>query len=86
MGPPFIRVAAIFIAKFLAADPYRRPADHRLDSHHGIDRSAGAPTGMVTLAMVLTAAGIPQVGIALILGMDRLLDIHCSSQCTVTLP
>jgi Na+/H+-dicarboxylate symporter len=30
---------------------------------------------MVTLAMVLTAAGIPTVGVALILGMDRLLDM-----------
>ena len=30
---------------------------------------------MVTLAMVLTVVGIPEVGIALILGMDRLLDM-----------
>jgi Na+/H+-dicarboxylate symporter len=38
--------------------------------------AAGVPgAGMVTLAMVLTATGIPQVGIALILGMDRLLDM-----------
>ena len=38
--------------------------------------AAGVPgAGMVTLAMVLTAAGIPQVGLALILGMDRLLDM-----------
>jgi proton glutamate symport protein len=38
--------------------------------------AAGVPgAGMVTLAMVLTAAGIPTVGVALILGMDRLLDM-----------
>lgn len=38
--------------------------------------AAGVPgAGMITLAMVLTSAGIPQVGLALILGMDRLLDM-----------
>ena len=42
--------------------------------------AAGVPgAGMVTLAMVLTATGIPQVGIALILGMDRLLDMFRTS-------
>jgi Na+/H+-dicarboxylate symporter len=30
---------------------------------------------MVTLAMVLTATGVPTVGVALILGVDRLLDM-----------
>ena len=30
---------------------------------------------MITLAMVLTAVGIPATGVALILGMDRLLDM-----------
>lgn len=38
--------------------------------------AAGVPgAGIVTLAMVLTAAGIPPVGVALILGMDRILDM-----------
>ncbi|MBW2465276.1 MAG: dicarboxylate/amino acid:cation symporter [Deltaproteobacteria bacterium] len=38
--------------------------------------AAGVPgAGIVTLAMVLSATGIPAVGIALILGMDRLLDM-----------
>jgi len=38
--------------------------------------AAGVPgAGMVTLAMVLTATGIPAVGVALILGMDRILDM-----------
>lgn len=42
--------------------------------------AAGVPgAGMVTLAMVLTAAGIPTVGVALILGMDRLLDMFRSA-------
>ncbi|MBL4684370.1 MAG: dicarboxylate/amino acid:cation symporter [Nannocystaceae bacterium] len=42
--------------------------------------AAGVPgAGMVTLAMVLTAAGIPTVGLALILGMDRLLDMFRSA-------
>ncbi len=30
---------------------------------------------MITLAMVLTSAGIPTVGVALILGVDRILDM-----------
>jgi Na+/H+-dicarboxylate symporter len=30
---------------------------------------------MITLTMVLTAAGIPLVGVALILGVDRILDM-----------
>ncbi len=38
--------------------------------------AAGVPgAGMVTLALVLTANGIPSVGVALILGVDRLLDM-----------
>ncbi len=42
--------------------------------------AAGVPgAGMVTLAMVLTATGIPTVGVALILGMDRLLDMFRTS-------
>ena len=42
--------------------------------------AAGVPgAGMVTLAMVLTTAGIPTVGVALILGVDRLLDMFRTS-------
>jgi Na+/H+-dicarboxylate symporter len=38
--------------------------------------AAGVPgAGMITLAMVLTTAGIPPEGLALILGVDRLLDM-----------
>ncbi len=52
--------------------------------------AAGVPgAGMITLAMVLSAAGIPQVGLALILGMDRLLDmfrtaVNVTGDLTVT--
>lgn len=42
--------------------------------------AAGVPgAGMITLAMVLTTAGIPAVGVALILGVDRLLDMFRTS-------
>ncbi|MEO1337257.1 MAG: cation:dicarboxylase symporter family transporter, partial [Myxococcota bacterium] len=38
--------------------------------------AAGVPgAGMITLAMVLTAVGVPTEGLALILGVDRLLDM-----------
>ena len=38
--------------------------------------AAGVPgAGMITLAMVLTAIGVPAEGLALVLGVDRLLDI-----------
>lgn len=40
-----------------------------------IGTASGPAAGMITLAMVLTNAGIPTVGIALILGMDRILDM-----------
>ncbi len=38
--------------------------------------AAGVPgAGMITLAMVLTAVGVPLEGLALVLGVDRLLDM-----------
>jgi len=38
--------------------------------------AAGVPgVGMVTLALVLTSIGVPTMGVALILGVDRLLDM-----------
>ena len=38
--------------------------------------AAGVPgVGMITLAMVLTSIGVPTVGVALILGVDRILDM-----------
>lgn len=42
--------------------------------------AAGVPgAGMITLAMVLTAVGVPAEGLALILGVDRLLDMFRTS-------
>jgi Na+/H+-dicarboxylate symporter len=70
-------VAAVFIAQVFAVDL-------TIGDQLGIVATAtmasigaaGVPgAGMITLAMVLTAAGIPAVGIALILGMDRILDM-----------
>ena len=52
--------------------------------------AAGVPgAGMITLALVLTATGIPTVGIALILGLDRILDmfrtaVNVTGDLTVT--
>ncbi len=38
--------------------------------------AAGVPgAGMITLAMVLTAVGVPAEGLALVLGVDRILDM-----------
>ncbi len=70
-------VAAIFIAQVFQMD--LTIADQLsivLAATMASVGAAGVPgAGMVTLAMVLTASGIPQVGLALILGMDRLLDM-----------
>lgn len=42
--------------------------------------AAGVPgAGMITLMMVLTTAGIPPSGLALTLGVDRLLDMFRSA-------
>ncbi len=42
--------------------------------------AAGVPgAGMVTLAMVLTQVGVPTEGLALVLGLDRLLDMFRSA-------
>jgi len=52
--------------------------------------AAGVPgAGMVTLAMVLTQVGVPTEGLALVLGLDRLLDMFRSAtnvtgDCTAT--
>lgn len=42
--------------------------------------AAGVPgAGMITLAMVLTAIGVPTEGVALVLGVDRILDMFRTS-------
>ncbi len=46
--------------------------------------AAGVPSaGIITLALVLTQAGVPETGIALILGVDRILDM-CRTTVNVT--
>ena len=46
--------------------------------------AAGVPgAGMITLALVLTTLGVPMAGLALILGIDRILDM-CRTAVNVT--
>jgi Na+/H+-dicarboxylate symporter len=70
-------VAAIFIAQVFQMDlSFSTQLSIVLAATMASIGAAGVPgTGMITLAMVLTAVGIPTVGLALILGMDRLLDM-----------
>ena len=70
-------VAAVFIAQVLNIDlTVGDQLGIVLTATMASIGAAGVPgAGMVTLAMVLTAAGIPAVGVALILGMDRILDM-----------
>jgi proton glutamate symport protein len=44
-----------------------------------IGTAAVPGVGMITLAMVLTSVGVPTIGVALILGVDRILDMFRSS-------
>ena len=70
-------VAAIFIAQVFGVDlTIGDQLSIVLAATMASVGAAGVPgAGIVTLAMVLTSSGIPQVGLALILGMDRLLDM-----------
>lgn len=70
-------VAAVFIAQVFQMDlSLGEQVSIVLAATMASIGAAGVPgAGMVTLAMVLTASGIPQVGLALILGIDRLLDM-----------
>lgn len=70
-------VAALFIAQVFQMDlSWGTQLGIVLTATLASIGAAGVPgAGMVTLAMVLTAAGIPTVGVALILGIDRLLDM-----------
>ncbi len=74
-------VAAIFIAQVFNMDlDLAAQLGIVLTATMASIGAAGVPgAGMVTLAMVLTTAGIPTVGVALILGMDRLLDMFRTS-------
>ncbi len=74
-------VAAIFIAQVFQVDlSFGAQVGIVATATMASVGAAGVPgAGIVTLAMVLTAAGIPPVGIALILGMDRILDMFRTS-------
>ena len=70
-------VAAIFIAQIYGMD--LSMADQLtivVSATLASVGAAGVPgAGMITLAMVLTAIGVPTEGLALILGVDRILDM-----------
>jgi Na+/H+-dicarboxylate symporter len=70
-------VAAIFIAQVFDVDlSLGAQLAIILSATAASIGAAGVPgAGMITLTMVLTAAGIPLVGVALILGVDRILDM-----------
>ena len=70
-------VAAVFIAQVFAVDlTFGDQLAIVATATMASVGAAGVPgAGIVTLAMVLTTVGIPPVGVALILGMDRLLDM-----------
>ncbi len=70
-------VAAIFIAQIYGMDlTVGDQATIVVSATLASVGAAGVPgAGMITLAMVLTAIGVPTEGLALILGVDRLLDM-----------
>ena len=70
-------VAAIFIAQVYGMDlGLTEQATIVLSATLASVGAAGVPgAGMITLAMVLTSIGVPTEGLALILGVDRLLDM-----------
>jgi len=70
-------VAAIFIAQVFQTDlSFGNQLGIVLAATMASIGAAGVPgAGMITLALVLTSTGIPTVGLALILGVDRILDM-----------
>jgi Na+/H+-dicarboxylate symporter len=70
-------VAAIFLAQVFAVDI--NISEMSLIVITAVGASIGAPStpgvGIVILSMVLAAVGIPPAGIALIMGVDRILDM-----------
>jgi Na+/H+-dicarboxylate symporter len=70
-------VAALFIAQIYGMDlTIGDQATIVLSATLASVGAAGVPgAGMITLAMVLTAIGVPTEGLALVLGVDRLLDM-----------
>jgi Na+/H+-dicarboxylate symporter len=70
-------VAAIFIAQIYGLDlTFGDQVTIVVSATLASVGAAGVPgAGMITLAMVLTAIGVPTEGLALILGVDRILDM-----------
>ncbi len=70
-------VAAIFIAQVFQTDlSLGSQLSIVLAATMASIGAAGVPgAGMITLALVLTSTGIPTAGLALILGVDRILDM-----------
>ena len=69
-------VAAVFIAQAFGFDlDFGQQLTIVLTATLASIGTAAVPgVGMITLAMVLTTAGIPTIGVALILGVDRILE------------
>lgn len=70
-------VAAVFIAQIYGFDlSMFDQATIVISATLASVGAAGVPgAGMITLAMVLTAIGVPARGVALVLGVDRILDM-----------
>ncbi len=70
-------VAALFIAQLYSLDlGLGQQVTIVLSATFASVGAAGVPgAGMITLAMVLTAVGVPVEGLAMVLGVDRLLDM-----------
>ena len=70
-------VAAIFIAQIYGIDlSFADQATIVISATMASIGAAGVPgAGMLTLAMVLAAVGVPVQGVALIIGVDRILDM-----------
>ncbi|MBW2733559.1 MAG: dicarboxylate/amino acid:cation symporter [Deltaproteobacteria bacterium] len=74
-------VAALFIAQVFGIDlTLGAQLNIILTATLASIGTAGVPgVGMITLAMVLTSVGVPTIGVALILGVDRIIDMFRSS-------
>jgi len=70
-------VAAIFIAQVFGIDlTITQQLTVILTATLASVGAAGVPgAGMITLALVLSTIGVPETGIALIFGLDRILDM-----------
>ena len=78
-------VAAVFIAQVFQLDlSLQAQLSIVLTATMASIGAAGVPgAGMITLALVLTTIGVPMAGLALILGIDRILDM-CRTAVNVT--